>query len=458
VKNFRLNDVEIIAENNKIPNVGSLTGFVYAGNNILLDDNETSNVRISTVGGFAGGQFGYVRNTNGNIEIKGSVNKKVNSETGVDERFVKTVGSNAGGFIGKAASDKGYFRANDNTVDLQEVSATNGSNVGGIAGAVEYGATDNRIFGTTNVTIEKMLATELAKEATNKTRLNENSGNNVGGVIGFIKNNNNIAATDVNEIYIYGSLTATVEEMTAENQFVGGLIGSADMVKFDANDDANNKASLKIATIDGSTIKVNVTKMTAVNGFAGGLVAKMISGDVKILKDAANKKAETVDVEIGKLNTAFAGAGVIGENTDAVLIKGAEDDLDKLTVNVTKWDNTWRSGLGVGARFEEGYAAMTSVVLKKLCGSFAHIIGHQNEDFDIWRAFVTISPATGIADATKKALLFPLHTDATNTVGVATDMYWGDLAGFVGFSNKTGSYLVNGQKHADQQYNYRKNY
>jgi hypothetical protein len=37
-------------------------------------------------------------------------------------------------------------------------------------------------------------------------------------------------------------------------------------------------------------------------------------------------------------------------------------------------------------------------------------------------------------------------------------MYWGDEAGFVGFSNKTGSYLVNGQKHADQQYNYRKNY
>jgi len=240
--------------------------------------------------------------------------------------------------------------------------------------------------------------------------------------------------------------------MTAENQFVGGLIGSADMVKFDANDDANNKASLKIATIDGSTIKVNVTKMTAVNGFAGGLVAKMISGDVKILNDVANTKAETVDVEIGELNTAFAGAGVIGENTDDVLIKGA-DAGDMLTVTVNAWSNTWEADL-----FENGHAAMTSVVLKKLCGSFAHIIGHQNEDFDIWKDFVTISPATGIADATKKALLFPLHTDATNTVGVATDMYWGDLAGFVGFSNKTGSYLVNGQKHADQQYNYRKNY
>jgi hypothetical protein len=305
-----------------------------------------------------------------------------------------------------------------------------------------------------------MFATELAKEATNKTRLNENSGNNVGGVIGFIKNNNNIAATDVNEIYIYGSLTATVEEMTAENQFVGGLIGSADMVKFDANDDANNKAILKIATIDGSKIKVNVKNMTAKNGFAGGLVAKMISGDVKILKDVANDKAETVDVEIGKLNTAFAGAGVIGENTDAVLIKGAEKDSDKLTVNVKAWNNTWaedkdNDGIWEGPNFENGYAAMTSVVLKKLCGSFAHIIGHQNEDFDIWKDYVT---ATSIADDTKKALLFPLHTDATNTVGVATDMYWGDLAGFVGFSNKTGSYLVNGQKHADQQYNYRKNY
>lgn len=461
VKNFRLNDVEIKTENNKIPNVGSLTGFVYAGNDILLDDNETSNVRVSNIGGFAGGQFGYVWNTNGNIVLKGSVNKKVNAETGVPERFVKTVGSNAGGFIGKAVSAQGYFRAQTNTVDLQEVSATNGSNVGGIAGAVEYGASDNRIYGTTNVTIEnRMFATELAKEATNKTRLNENSGNNVGGLVGFIKNNN-IAATEVNTIYIYGSLTVKVEEegMTAENQFVGGLIGSADMVKFDANDDANNKASLRIATMDESKIKVNVTKMTAENGFAGGLVAKMISGDVKILKDAANDKAETVDVEIGELNTAFAGAGVIGENTDAVLIKGAEKDLDKLTVHVENWSNTWYPG----DRFEAGYAAMTSVVLKKLCGSFAHIIGHQNEDFDIWSAFVTIDKSgvgtnNGISNPTKKALLFPLHTDATNTVGIATDMYWGDLAGFVGFSNKTGSYLVNGQKHADQQYNYRMNY
>lgn len=452
VKNFRLNDAEIIAENHVIPNVGSLTGFVYAGNNILLDDNETSNVRVSNIGGFAGGQFGYVWNTAGNIVLQGSVNKKVNAETKVEDRFVKTVGSNAGGFIGKAASDQGYFRAITNTVDLLEVSATNGSNVGGIAGAVEYGATQNRISGTTNVTIKKMFATELAKEATNKTRLNENSGNNVGGVVGFIKNDN-LAATAANTITIYGTLTAKVTEMTAENQFVGGLIGSADMVKFDANDDANNKAILGIATVDESKIKVNVTKMTAENGFAGGLVAKMISGDVKILKDAANDKAETVDVEIGELNTAFAGAGVIGENTDDVLIKGAEDDKDKLTVNVEAWNNTWTADL-----FENGHAAMTSVVLKKLCGSFAHIIGHQNEDFDIWKAFVTISPATGIADATKKALLFPLHTDATNTVGVATDLYWGDEAAYVGFSNKTGSYRINGQKHADQQYNYRKNY
>lgn len=466
VKNFRLNDAEIIAENHVIPNVGSLTGFVYAGNNILLDDNETSNVRVSNIGGFAGGQFGYVWNTAGNIVLQGSVNKKVNAETKVEDRFVKTVGSNAGGFIGKAASDQGYFRAITNTVDLQEVSATNGSNVGGIAGAVEYGATANRISGTTNVTIKKMFATELAKEATNKTRLNENSGNNVGGVVGFIKNNDNIAATAANTITIYGTLTAKVTEMTAENQFVGGLIGSADMVEADANDDANNKASLRIATVAESKIKVNVTKMTAENGFAGGLVAKMISGDVKILLDAANDKAETVDVEIGALNTAFAGAGVIGENTDDVLIKGAEDDKDKLTVHVQNWSNTWakdNNGTWEGPKFESGYAAMTSVDLKKLCGSFAHIIGHQNEDFDIWKAFVTIDKSgednkDGISNPTKKALLFPLHTDATNTVGVASDMYWGDEAGFIGFSNKTGFYRINGQKHADQQYNYRKNY
>ena len=450
VKNFRLNDALIDSKNYEIPYVGSLTGSILADNEVELNDNETSNVRISNIGGFAGGQFGGVMSTNGNITIKGSFNGKVNGETAVDERFVKTVGSNAGGFIGGAVAAQGYFSATDNEVDLQEVSAKKGSNVGGVAGAVLYGKSDdkNGIGGATKVTIPVLFATELAKEATNKTRLNENSGNNVGGLLGKVEN---IGAQDDSYFYVRDNVTVTVaDNLTAANQFAGGLIGSVDMVKFDANDDANNKAVLRIATVE-STINVNVKDLEATNGFAGGLVGKTISGDVKVLSNVPNQKLEKVNVTVGTLKTAFAGGGVIGENTDDVNIQGVETG-DKLTVTVNGWENTWPA-----ARFNEGYAAMTSVTLKKLCGSFANIIGHQNEDFDIYSAYVTCDPEL-ISDATKKALLFPLHTDATNTTGVSTDPFWGDTKGYVGFSNKTGSYKVNGQRHADQNYNYRKNY
>ena len=452
VKNFRLNDALIDSKNYKIPNVGSLTGEIYAKKDIVLDDNETSNVRVSNIGGNAGGQFGLVNSTEGNITITGSLNKKVNTETGVTERFVKTVGSNAGGFIGGAVAAQGTFNASDNEVDILEVSATKGSNVGGIAGVVLYGASgdNNKIGGTTKVTIPVLFATELAKEATNQTRLNENSGNNVGGLVGKVENIK-VAATAENYFYVRDNVTVTVaDNLTAANQFAGGLIGSVDMVLQDANDDANDKAILRIATVE-STINVNVTNLEATNGFAGGLVGKTISGDLKILRKSANQKSEIVNVTVGTLKTAFAGAGVIGENTDGVNIQGVETG-DKLTVTVNGWENTWPA-----ARFNEGYAAMNSVTLKKLCGSFANIIGHQNEDFDIYTAYVTCDPEL-ISDATKKALLFPLHTDATNTTGVSTDPFWGDTKGYVGFCNKTGSYMVNGQRHADQNYNYRKNY
>ena len=453
VKNFRLNDALIDSKNYEIPYVGSLTGSILAYNDVELNDNETSNVRISNIGGFAGGQFGGVMNTNGNITIKGSFNGKVNGETAVDERFVKTVGSNAGGFIGGAVAFRGYFSATDNEVDLQEVSAEKGSNVGGVAGAVLYGESDdkNGIGGATKVTIPVLFATELAKEATNKTRLNENSGNNVGGLLGKVENIQVAAGVD-NYFYVRDNVTVTVaDNLTAANQFAGGLIGSVDMIQQDANDDINNKAVLRIATSDESTINVNVKDLEATNGFAGGLVGKTISGDVKVLRTSPNVKFEKVNVTVGTLKTAFAGGGVIGENTDDVIIQGAETG-DKLTVTVNGWENTWPA-----ARFNEGYAAMTYVTLKKLCGSFANIIGHQNEDFDIYSAYVTCDPEL-ISDATKKALLFPLHTDATNTTGVSTDPFWGDTKGYVGFSNKTGSYKVNGQRHADQNYNYRKNY
>ena len=240
------------------------------------------------------------------------------------------------------------------------------------------------------------------------------------------------------------------------------------MLKDGVNDDANDKAVLRIAYFSGDQLQdvdVNVEALTATNGYAGGLVGRNVSGDVSIINDylSSDKKLNsTVDVTIGSLNTSFAGGGIVGENNDRVFIS-AENGLttalaDQLNVTVNAWTNTWD-----GSNFDGSYATMSSAVLNKLCGSFSHIIGHQNELFNIFNGHVNTgsgnATATLIADATKKNLFFQKHTDATNTVGVTTDPFWGDFWGYVGFSNKTGSYLLNGATdHGDQYYNYRHAY
>ena len=471
VKNIRLNDVDIDTENYKVPNVGSLTGRIEAKKGITLNDNQTSNVRVSNVGGNAGGHVGVASTTlsfntmvttddevgDGNIAINKSVNKRVNGETGVDERFVKTVGSNAGGLVGASLAQKGTIRVTASEVDIQEVSATDGSNVGGIAGQAKYGKTSSFI-GNTTVKVPVLFATEKAKEKTNKTKLNVNSGNNVGGLFGCLWNDNINQNAD-NIFGIRETIKVNVEdELTAENQFAGGLIGKLQMLASGKNDDAYNKAVLMIAKSNGafnSDVNVDVKDLTAINGFAGGLVGKTVSGRTWIL-DEKVPNVSNVTVKIGSLNTAFAGAGAIGENLDYVTIQADDKEKEQLSVSVEAWKNTWAPG----DKFDEGFAAIDAATLNKLCGSFAHIIGHQNENFDIYENFVTLTEAGGISDAVKKALFFQKHTDATNTVGDPSDKFWGDMNKYVGFSNKTGTYKINGTDptHADQIYNYRTQY
>ena len=443
VQNVRLNDALIDTKNYKIPNVGTLVGSIVADTEVKLDDNQTTNIRVNNVGGNAGGHVGLIE-TDGNVSMNKSVVTVLSSETDVNEFFVKTVGDNAGGLVGFIDANTGKVEATSSTVKLDEVSAEKGSNVGGLAGQLNYGVTEGKIE-TAKVTIPVLKATENAKDATNAIRLNTTSGNNVGGLVGWMWNNNIAAGAD-NIFNITKNVTVTAKkEINAGNQYAGGLIGLLQMI--DGNDDANNTAILGIANVDGveHNVSVTVKNLKATNGFAGGLVAENGAGDVTIIDEVTDKPA-VVTVDITSLQTAFCGAGVIGENDDDVKIKC--DDDDALSVTVSGWKNTWD-----GSYFDNGYASMSSSTLNKLCGTFAHILGQMNENLDMWTKNVTKND--GIKAAVKDALFFKKHTDATNTVGVTTDPFWGDKKYYIGFSNKTGFYSINGVKQADQEYNYR---
>ena len=467
IKNIKLNDVLIDTKSYKIPNVGSIAGTVYAKSHVNLENNKTTNIRISNTGrdydysaaelervGNAGGQVGFAYSENGNIRLKSSIIEITKAETDVDETFVKTVGHNAGGFIGLALAINGTLTATSNSVKLDEVSAKEGSNVGGIVGQLNYAATAGRVSDA-KVVIPTLFATELAKEKTSATHLNTVSGNNVGGLIGYMIN----PTENTNLFAIIGNVNVkATKKIQAENQFAGGLVGKAQMLKDGKQDNGADNTILEIGyttTDKKSEIGVEVATLEATNGFAGGLVAAN-TGEVWVVNDYLGTGGETstVDVTIGKLNTAFAGGGLIGENDDFVKVS-AQPDGDHVNMTVNSWDNTWD---GVFENLTP-YAEMSSTTLNKLCGTFAHGVGHQTTKFDIYSKNVNGGAYVLIPDNVKKALWFKQHTDATNTVGVSTDPFWGDFCGYVGFSNKTSVYLVNGSNtHGDQLFNYRHAY
>lgn len=467
IKNIKLNDVLIDTKSYKIPNVGSIAGTVYANSHVNLENNKTTNIRISNTGrdysyagaelervGNAGGQVGFAYSAAGNIRLKSSVIEITKAETDVDETFVKTVGHNAGGFIGLALADNGTLTATSNSVKLDEVSAKEGSNVGGIVGQLNYAATAGRVSDA-KVVIPTLFATELAKEKTSATHLNTVSGNNVGGLIGYMIN----PTANTNLFAIVGKVNVkATKKIQAENQFAGGLVGKAQMLQDGLQDNGADNTILEIGyttTDKASVIGVEVATLEATNGFAGGLVAAN-TGEVWVVNDYLGTGGETstVDVTIGSLNTAFAGGGLIGENDDFVKVS-AQPDGDHVNMTVNSWDNTWD---GVFENLTP-YAEMSSTTLNKLCGTFAHGVGHQTTKFDIYSKNVNGGEYVLIPNNVKEALWFKKHTDATNTVGVSTDPFWGDFCGYVGFSNKTSVYLVNGSNtHGDQLFNYRHAY
>ena len=509
VKNIRLNDVELVCTDAKIniPNVGSIVGRITSDGNVTMDDNRATNLQIAISGGNAGGHVGVIQSAEGKVTItnalsglydydlknttgdfKAGFENMVNyAETDVYTNFVATIGDNAGGLVGQIVAPAEVVEIAGVEVGMFAVATFNSNNVGGIVGNLAYGK-GGLMWGTTDpgkdktqfnkvekddidegasilhgkVVVDNIFATENSKKATTAARWGS-TGNNVGGFAGKALAaqqvvGKNFSVGDKGGLQLVADGTVKATNLLAQGRYAGGLIGYNKQAEKATND--HQAATFISATTNKQrNTEVTIAYLEATNSCAGGLVGQQVMGDLVISGGAADAKNPShVTVEIGKLSTAFAGGGLVGQNLDDVDIDGMWRADGKtattVTANVTAWANTWDA-----ANFTGGFAGETTHALRMWCGSFDNLAGLVSEHFKV-KNNANIKTKGLIPNDTKKALLFQLHNDATNTKGVDTDPYWGDQLGYVGYADQTSFYLLNGSdyRQGDQEFNYRKPY
>ena len=540
VFNFRLNDVELVCADPKIniPNVGSLVGRISADGNVNMKDNRVTNIQIAISGGNAGGHVGNILSEGGNVLLYDVLsglysyslsntraiadgvhydasawrNMRSYAETDVKTNFVATIGANAGGLVGQILAPSGRVRITNAIVGMFAVisdsyNLTGGNNAGGFVGNLAYGAgafgtalTDvsghearfNKVEDASNATTLRGISTIdniMAFEATRDyIKTNDSSwgdfGNNVGGFAGkawaaVATGGADFELTDQVGLQMHATGDVNASYVIAENRYAGGLIGYNKQAEATVND---HVAATFISAETNKIYNTNVTigQLEATNSCTGGLVGQQVMGDLVIGGggDANNtNNTSKINVNITNLNTAFAGAGLVGQNLDDVDVVAwyrAGDRGADINVNVANWKNTWTNASWTDPKdnndlVKSGYAGEDKAYLFKTCGSFDFLGGLVSEHFKVWRLgkynngveYISIikngATDTRIANDTKKALSFQMNTDATNTKGVATDPYWGDMLGYVGYADQTSFYLINGTDHrqGDQQFNYR---
>lgn len=512
VKNVRLNDVELICSDPKvnIPNVGSIVGRISADGDVTMNDNRVTNLQIGISGGNAGGHVGNILSEGGNVTITNALAGQYDfaiggttenpglgfgnyAESNVDALFVVTIGENAGGLVGQLLAPAGKVQIKDAVVGLNFVESfgyknVGGNNAGGLVGNLAYGAgkvattsTDSPsnanaaqfisvsgeenatvIRGTVNIDFIETYQAQTAAKQTNES-LWGSTGNNAGGFVGKawaaqLSGDPNFDLKDKRPLQMVIDGTVNAQYLTAQNRYAGGLIGYNKQREQSLNDHLS-ATFISSETDAKHDTKVNIGTLTAAESVAGGLIGQQVMGDLVIGggSTAKNQDVATVEVKINKLATSFAGGGLVGQNLDDVDIntKYRADETSnktgKVIAKVESWENTWEA-----SDFTTGRAGETPATLRMFCGSFDNLVGLVSEHFKVKNNDL-IEIKGLIPDATKKALLFQLHTDPTNTKGVSSDPYWGDQLGYVGYADASSFYLLNGTdfRQGDQQFNYR---
>ena len=444
IKNVYLNDV--YADQDGVDNIGSVVGIASNDASITFSNNIVGEVEIDLSGDNVGGMVGSIASPTVTIE---------NSKVASDSKKING-GDNVGGLIGYAASDEdnelnkititnsevelsdgitadtyaggmiGYAKAEDERGNIillsnNSVKVTNDITAdvysGGVAGYLE----------DYNIRIEDQNVDAKNIKAVGEPAADDDddvNGNYAAGFVGMLKTTN-IARIENADVDVTG-------EISANNQFAGGLVGYGD------------NPTLRLYSND-----VAAGTISAENGYVGGELAYTPQGKVYVgKKDPVEENVkEITNITVGKLAGAYAVGGIVGNNANNAEIWVTASPKNGLAKGTTKYGTFINVAIDAfentkGSTKEELDAYFTpegADSKAQLAGTMSNILGMIDGKLYINEA--NLSVTDNLQSEMKIAVGYQQRPDQLGTPGTDVRKFWGDYNGYVG-AGKSGMYYL----------------
>lgn len=449
IKNVYLNDV--YADQDGVDNIGSVVGIASNSTSITFDNNIIGEVEIDLNGDNVGGMIGSIASPKVIITNSKVANdsKKINggnyvggligyaaSEEGDEGNTLKaitvensevelsdgiTAEEFAGGMIGYAKADG---TAAAERINLQNNSVTVANDItadvysGGVAGYLEdYNITivDQNVDAKNIKAIGEPAADDQDDE----------NGDYAAGFVGKLKAGN-LARIENADLDVTG-------EISANNQYAGGLVGYSDITN-----------ALRLYSND-----VTAGTISAENGYVGGELAYTPQGKVLVgKKDPVTENVkEITNIEVGKLAGAYAVGGIVGNNANNAEVWVTASPKNGLAKGATKYGTFINVAIGAfentkGSTKEELDAYFTpegADSKAQLAGTMSNILGMIDGKLYINEA--NLSVTDNLQSEMKIAVGYQQRPDQLGTPGTDVRKFWGDYNGYVG-AGKSGMYYL----------------
>lgn len=394
VTNVNLNDVKFIAPESTVPNVGAIVGKIKSSGTVTLTNNYVGEPQIEMGGANVGGMVGnIVAAEQGTLALVATDNQV----KGQRSHLTNTVkgGSYVGGLIGNVKVTSAKLN-NDKVTLAGEITANTSYAAGLVASVLVNSAVDPAI--------------ELDTDEVTALKIKAIGGQYAAGLVGYLQNKSTQASENNGRARLVNAKVTVSETISAAKEFAGGLVAQSNM---------------GAAKFDMGSLNVKVNTISAIEGLAGGVLGQSVKGAVTI--GAGLNQIVNIDVE--KLDGAYAVAGVVGENRSNTSI-GSTSTTSSFTIDITAFSNAGKKA----SFYTEDNAYMA--------GTISNVIGQTSADVEINENQLNVTEH--MTPAMKIALMYPLHYDQIHTKeSVGQSKYWGDYNGYVGW-NGTGSYKING--------------
>lgn len=306
-----------------------------------------------------------------------------------------------GGIGGIIANPERTVKINEGKVTTKLIESDNNGYVGGGVGLLsDMGSTVTK----NEVNVDEILADD----------------NYVGGVAGRLDNKN--ADADFSGNKVKGNANAKAKIYTPE-QNAGGLIGLSNLPKSGA-----------ILTIKDASVTASLIEAT--EGFAGGEIGEQHDGRVNIGEYATDSKLNTI-IAVDKLSGAFALGGLVGDNNDPLYVytnhKGSPTKTAYSDVSIAIGD--WET-----KKTEDWYDADN--IKDHAAGSMGNIVGYLDQTLTVQETNGDMHVTDKLNSAKKKEVFFCCHKNRKYTTDEYA-YYWGDTNGYVGWGH-SGNYTING--------------